>query len=166
MFCLMSQFYGIIYRRMGDSKASEIHKVLKEIYRQSYYARVSSSLLSAFCIFLECQMWGGACCGSLGTSWVSWPIALSPWDNLKRRTSWMSQPGIIDAFSQDVNDHVSFRKKRQHSHQKIFITDIGKKNLLSYPLEIIIIFSLFWSSYSHFCDIITKTYWCFLSFGN
>lgn len=68
MFCLMSQFYGIIYRRMGDSKASEIHKVLKEIYRQSYYARVSSSLLSAFCIFLECQMWGGACCGSLGTS--------------------------------------------------------------------------------------------------
>lgn len=30
-------------------------------------------------------------------------------------------------FCQDVNDHVKFRKKRQHSHQKIFITDIGKK---------------------------------------
>lgn len=39
----------------------------------------------------------------------------------------MSQPGIRDAFSQDVNDHVKFRKKETTLATKIFITDIGKK---------------------------------------
>lgn len=151
---------------MGDSKVSEIHKVLKEIYRQSYYARVSSSLLFDFCIFLECEMWGGAYCGCLGTSCMSWLIALSPWENLKR----------IDIMNVSAWNHRCFQSRCQWSCQiqrkettlapKNFITEIGKKKLAFIFLWNNNYFSLFWSSYLHFCDIITKTYWCFLSFGN